>query len=208
MQHDATKYLASDDEDDVELGQDMQEVYEGLKIIIPRYFPHKSHHEQTLLCHRGISLMNTLVDSNGDLTSIVDWECVAAVPTWQACDLPQLLQGRPYALTDLPPTLDNNADPDSVRYYKENLAKYELAQLRTFFLEEMQRLSPEWMDTFRRERLHLDIVLALEKAGNDTTVTWVKAWLKALLQAEVPKTSLKDGCRSGEVRQNADWIWE
>lgn len=136
MQHDAAKYLGSDDEYDVELGQDMKEVFEGLRDIIPQYFPHGSHREHTMLFHRDISLMNILVDSKGHLASIVDWECVAAVPAWQARDLPQL-QGRPYALTEVPLPLHDNADAYSIKYYKENLENYELSQLRAFFLEEM-----------------------------------------------------------------------
>ncbi|KAJ4359049.1 hypothetical protein N0V95_002511 [Ascochyta clinopodiicola] len=206
--HDATTLLASDDEDDVEHGQDMQEIYEALKTVVPLHFPHTSHRERTLLCHRDISISNILVDSKGDLVSIVDWECVAAVPLWQACDLPQLLHGRPFALTQMPPAPTDDFDATDHKYYKENRMSYELAQLRTFFLEEMQRICPVWMEVFRRERLRHDILLAVEKTGNDGTVKWVKAWLKALMQGDESETSLTDGCRSAHARQKAKWIWE
>lgn len=58
-----------------------------------------------MLHHRVISIANILVNSDGDLVSIEDSECIAAVPIWQACELPKLLQGGPIALTGGPPPL-------------------------------------------------------------------------------------------------------
>ncbi|KZM21785.1 transferase [Ascochyta rabiei] len=185
----------------------MEEIYEGLRTVIPLYFPHTSHRECTLLYRRDISVSNILVDSKDNLVSMVDWECVAAVPVWQGCGLPQLLHGRPYTFTQMPPAPTDDFDVEDHKYYKKNLMSYELAQLRAFFLEEMQRISPDWMEVFRRERLRYDILLAVEKSGNDGTVKWVKAWLKALMQGAELETSLKDGCRSAYARQNAKWIW-
>lgn len=206
--HNATKLLESEDQDDIEHGQTMRDVYDGLQIVVPRYFPHSSHHEQTLVFHRDVSTMNILVNADGDFVSIVDWECVAAVPIWQACELPQLLKGPVYefAVVREPLSAEAETDADSVKYYKADMEYYELAQLRAFFLEEMQRLSPEWVAAFRTNRLRHDILLAIESCDDDSQCNWIKAWVQALVEGPEPTVSLTDGLRSPEYRRGAGWF--
>ncbi|XPS74827.1 hypothetical protein M3J09_006941 [Ascochyta lentis] len=72
----------------------------------------------------------------------------------------------------VPPTPTNDFDIKDHRQYKKNMMMmdFEHAQLSTFFLEEMQRISLDWMSVFRREGIRHDIFLAIEKSGNDRTV--------------------------------------
>lgn len=201
----ATK-LASDDDEDVELGEKMQDICASLTTVIPRYFPHQSDREPTMLYHHDLSLMNILVDAEGNLSSIVDWECVVAVPAYEACELPEFLKGQPYALTDCPPALSANADADSIKYNRENIASYECGRLRGSFLKEMERISPQWMETFRHERVRHDIVLAIKYATQEMTMGPVRGWLGMLARGDVPKTSLTDASRSREALFQADWV--
>lgn len=206
LRHMAATKLASDDEEDVELGEKMQEICESLATVIPRYFPHQSDREPTMLYHHDLSLMNILVDSEGNLSSIVDWECVVAVPAYQACELPEFLTGQPYALTDCPPALSADADADSIKYNRENIANYECGRLRGSFLKEMERISPQWMETFRQERVRHDIVLAVTYATQEMTLGPVRGWLGMMARGVVPKTSLTDASRSNEALFKADWV--
>lgn len=206
--HQASKLLASDDEDEIIHGRTMKDVYEGLKTLIPRHFLHQSSREQTQLYHRDISPMNVLVNTDGDLVSIVDWECVAAVPIWQACELPQLLQGTVHRFNEVPnplsPVFENDAN--SIIFYKERVMDYELPQLRTFFLEEMQRLSPEWVAAFHANRVRHDILLAIQSCHDESFCKWISAWVKAQLAGPEPDVSLTDALRSYEHRKHAAWF--
>jgi hypothetical protein len=210
MRHTFTKYLASDDEDEVELGQAMQQVHECLEAIIPRYFPHNSVPEPTQLHHGDLNLRNILVDSAGNLASIVDWECVVALPAWQACELPKFLADEPVAFTALAeepqPTDDAERDADNVEWYKEKMIDYEASRLREFFFEEMQRLSPKWMDTYRQEQVRRDIVLAFDYADNDITVYRTISWAETVLEGIEPKPSLQDGCAGRDALEGGNWV--
>lgn len=206
ISHITAKKLASDDEEDVELGQMMQQVCESLATVIPRYFPHHSDCEPSMLYHHDLSLANILVDAEGNLSSIVDWECVVAVPAYQACELPEFLTGQPYALTDCPPALSANADANSIKYNRENIANYECGRLRGSFLKEMERISPKWMEAFHNERIRHDIVLAVTYATQEMTLGPVRGWLGMLARGVVPKTSLTDASRSNEALLKADWV--
>ena len=210
MRYTFIKYLISDDEDELELGQAMKQVYEHLEAIIPRYFPHNSVPELTQLLHGDMNLRNILVDSAGNLASIVDWECVVALPAWQACQLPQFLAGESIAFTALPkkPQLTNDAerDADNAVGYKEKMIDYEASRLREFFLEEMQRLSPKWMDNYRQEQVRRDIVLAFDYADNDITVFRVIRWAQTVLEGITPKPNLQEGCSSPDALEGGNWV--
>lgn len=85
--------VESKDEDQIEDAQAAKAIGDDLFIALPKLFPpHET--EQTVVFHDDLSMMNTLVEGEGSLTAIVDWECVSAVPLWKACQPPQLLQGR------------------------------------------------------------------------------------------------------------------
>lgn len=49
--------------------------------------------ETTVLFHDDINENNILVDDDGNVTALVDWECVSALPEWRACQFPRLLEG-------------------------------------------------------------------------------------------------------------------
>ncbi|KAF2995879.1 hypothetical protein E8E13_004324 [Curvularia kusanoi] len=206
--HSATKLLESEDEDEVEHGQSMQTVYERLQKVIPRYFRHHSHKEETLLLHRDVTAMNILVNKEGEIVSIVDWECIAAVPIWQACELPSLLRGTVHQFISVPGKVPETEEDheDRNEFYEQYHMDYEVARLRTFFLEEMQRLSPEWTAAFQADQVRHDIALAISCCYEESYCNWIGAWLKALLEGPEPTVSLEDAIRSPKHRREADWF--
>jgi Ser/Thr protein kinase RdoA (MazF antagonist) len=50
--------------------------------------------EPSILFHGDLSMQNILVDDDGKIIGIVDWECVSALALWKACQLPELLEDR------------------------------------------------------------------------------------------------------------------
>jgi aminoglycoside phosphotransferase (APT) family kinase protein len=89
LQHDITTQLQSDDEDEQEDeqedAQEMQEIYTLLAPLISQLFPRTTVDESTYLYHPDLSANNILVNDQGNLTGIVDWECVMAAPSRLSC---------------------------------------------------------------------------------------------------------------------------
>lgn len=173
------------------LCQGMREIYSRIDTVLPKLFPPHLTTETTSLRHSDLSFNNILVDSTGDLVAIVDWECVAAVPAWEACDIPRFLNWVHREEPPEPLTREQQEDPGYVEGYEEDLLHYESVQLKAFFLEEMQRIAPEWMETYNRETTRREILLAIDSADNDIRWSWVKAWLDVLIEGKrEPKRNL------------------
>lgn len=191
LEHFASK-LDQEDEDDLEHYSDIQAVLSSLRIVVPRLFPDNSSStaEPTILCNRDISTSNILVNPQGDLISIVDWECVATLPPYFAVQLPQFLKG-PSRTT--PPAFTSDTASE---VHKTELELYETTCLRKFFLEEMARICPAWLRVFETEKVRADVLVALDKCENDMTVKWVRAWLDAVVEGREPRVSLTDACRN------------
>lgn len=45
----------------------------------------------TAVYHDDLNLTNILVDDQGNITAVVDWECVSALPIWMAARFPEFL---------------------------------------------------------------------------------------------------------------------
>ncbi|KAL1653543.1 hypothetical protein SLS61_004053 [Didymella pomorum] len=163
---------ASEDDDEIEHGETMRKVFDGLRTIVPQYFPHSTDQEQTFICDRDI------------------------------------LKGGVHQLDEVPSPLPPEVedDTDSLFFYKERLIDYELARLRPFFLEKMQRLSPVWVAAFDANRLRYDIMLAATSCHDGNQCKWIKAWVMALSDGFNPSVSLIDALRRAEYRLKADWF--
>lgn len=71
----------SNDEDDIEAAQDAKEIAERLlELLHSNFLPDASTPEQSILFHDDLSMQNILVDDNGKITGVIDWECVSALP--------------------------------------------------------------------------------------------------------------------------------
>jgi hypothetical protein len=140
----------SDDEDDIEDAEAAKDLAERLINVIPELFPpHLTEAESSVLFHDDLSMQNTLVDEEGRLTALIDWECVPAVPLWRACQFPQLLEGstreeKPDATTyarDLDHGYESSAATDAPdneginSLYWIYLLEYEQTLLRKLFID-------------------------------------------------------------------------
>lgn len=92
---DQTRILRdSDDEDDIEDAEHARDIAQRLQEMLPSIFPQGRTAESTSLYHDDLSMQNILVDEAGNLTAVIDWECVSALPLWRACQIPALLARR------------------------------------------------------------------------------------------------------------------
>ncbi|KAF2832901.1 hypothetical protein CC86DRAFT_461383 [Ophiobolus disseminans] len=181
-QHFASK-LDRNDEDDAEHYEDIQAVLSGVQKILPSLFQ-EDENVPTILCNRDISTSNVLVTPDGDLFSIVDWECCAFLPPSLATQISHFLKGPQH---DVLPAFPADASSD---VYREALERYEKTRLREFFVEEMARVEPRWGRVFEQTRKMRDVVVAIEHFENDVLVKWAREWVGALVARREPKKSL------------------
>ncbi|KAI1115474.1 kinase-like protein [Nemania sp. NC0429] len=151
------------DDDDVEDEQDILIPTQRLLSILPKYFPpaEEGYAEPTVLYHPDLNLRNILVDDEGKITAIVDWECVSALPIWMTLNVPHFLEeddrleepvredygdetpseAAAAADTGDPDRLDNEGKNP---LYWEHLMEYEATQLRDVYRTKLKQLWPEW----------------------------------------------------------------
>lgn len=200
-----------DDEDELEEAEEAVKVkvlIDRLLKLIPENFPPcRGDAEPSVLCHDDLSMGNILVGDDGAVTGVIDWEFVSFVPLWRACVLPQFLEGRHdrhekpdrakhqteasdiaarapgYVPEDDPriEVLDNEGMGD---IYWEHCMEYDLTKMRKVFLEEMERLAPEWKLEYDRNAMKMDIHVALMRLDNDMCTGTIEAWLDNLEKGE------------------------
>jgi hypothetical protein len=82
----------SKEEDDLE--ELVQQVTLRLTKELPKPFAENDKtHEPTVLFHDDLSARNILVDENGVVTAVLDWELASVFPLYKACQLPKFLDG-------------------------------------------------------------------------------------------------------------------
>lgn len=90
---DSTKVIEkAADEDDREDAENQLRSAEKLLGLLPKVFPAEQNSpEMTAIYHDDLNLNNILVDDQGKITAVVDWECVSALPFWMAAKFPEFL---------------------------------------------------------------------------------------------------------------------
>lgn len=184
----------SDDEDDIEDAEFAKDLATRILQVLPQVFqPDTAGYEESILFHDDLHMENILVDEEGTLTAIIDWECVSVLPLWRACQLPRLVEGRTREAkpkkteytpdlsyetqeSTLPGALDNEG-VDTL--YWDHLLEYEQTQLRKLFLDEMKRLSSDWISIFETNTLRSDFEKAVHNCDNSWCFKIVNRWLNA-----------------------------
>ena len=101
-----------------------------------------------MILHDELLRQNIPVDDHGNLTAVVDWECISALPLWYACQIPPLLEGKDRDEKPVKAQYEHDEDVYGIEHFWEDLDDYERMQLRRIFLAEMKRLQPEWVEVF------------------------------------------------------------
>jgi hypothetical protein len=66
------------------------------------------------------------------------------------------------------------------KMYLRHLDEYEKTQLQTFFLEEMQRVCPEWVKWYKLGKLRAGLQDAVLNLGSPKVPCWGDDWLDAI----------------------------
>ncbi|KAJ8062551.1 hypothetical protein OCU04_009078 [Sclerotinia nivalis] len=188
----------TNDENEIEDAHDAKILAERLLKLLPSVFPTTdSIPEQFVHFHDDLSSRNILIDDDGTITGIVDWECVSTLPLWKSCDFPEFLKGRerneePNRNKYAPDDEENANEPaaDALdneginELYWEHLLEYESTMLRTLFLDEMQKIAPEGIEESTKGAVKADFEVAVQNCDSGWSVKRITAWLDALEKGE------------------------
>jgi len=148
--------------------------------------------EPTMLFHDDLSMHNILVDGNGALVGVVDWECVSALPLWKACYYPSFLGG---SRRDTPPDqarYQHGDDGRPAELYWEHVMEFELTTLRRFFLDEMAKLEPRWVKVFDSSSMQRDLDIAVQNCDNEFLARRIHSWIDDVTTRGSGARSLRD----------------
>lgn len=202
----------SEDEDDQKDAEYTLKISRKLGTLLPKIFPPiQNPPDRAVLWHEDLSLSNILVDEEGCITAIIDWECVSAMPRWTATKMPKFLEGpsreqepkrhmysdevirgseAPSDNEDI--ELDNEGKDE---LYWIHLMEYEQTQLRKLYHARMCQLQPDLDATTRENTLKYDFYHAATCCWAGFHLKKVGQWIDAIERGEFPR--LMDILESG-----------
>lgn len=178
MPEEETEDDEEEEEDDLEELEHTMDIISRLRSRLDEFFPTKSPEpEPTMILHDDLSRHNILVNEDGILTAVVDWECISALPLWIACQFPSILQGKPLDERPIKSRYRHDENGKVAELFWEHLENYELTQLRRLFLEEMRRLQPTWVEIFESSQRQRDFDLAVTSCDDSFLIRRIRNWL-------------------------------
>ena len=154
------------------------EIIGKLKPLLPSFFPpNEDNPDPSVLVHDDLSGRNILVHDNGKLAAILDWECVSALPLWNACYYPAFLEGRQRRLEPDIGRYEPEESGEISELYLEHLWEYEVTLLRDVFIDRMASLEPGWVEVFNKSQHQRDFDLAVRDCDNEFVARHIRAWI-------------------------------
>jgi hypothetical protein len=174
----------SNDEDDIEEAEKTLHVVNRLIKATSLVFADDSK-VPTVLLHDDLSQHNILVNDDGELQGIIDWECTSAVPLWKAAQFPQFLRGP--QREKKPMREGYSANEGGENLFQIHLLEYEQTQLRGAFTRTMGQANPDWVRMFQSSRKQADSDAAIQNCDfHNLARKWINEWLDELENGKEP----------------------
>ncbi|KAF7323597.1 Phosphotransferase enzyme family-domain-containing protein [Mycena kentingensis (nom. inval.)] len=161
-----------------------------LREVLPTVFPEKTDGGEAVIWHDDLSMANILVDTQGEITAIIDWECVSALPLWVATRYPCFFTNT--RAREEEPQRDENS-PDNELYWTQ-LMEYEVTQLRVAYDTRMDQLWPERkrMVEDKGVQMQLEYYDAFLQLAGGTGLKEVEEWVEKIQGGELAGCNLND----------------
>ncbi|KAK7429385.1 hypothetical protein QQZ08_003977 [Neonectria magnoliae] len=181
-----------------------QMVASRLAVLPPKIFPViQNPPERTVLWHDDLSLSNILVDDEGAITAVIDWECVSTMPYWVATEMPGFLIG---TQREQEPIRDDYGDesPEEAEaartedgddyldnegkdeLYWIHLMEHEQTLLRKAYMDRMRVVWPSWDTEVADRALKVDFLGAVDRCAFGFDLKGLERWIDAIERGEFP----------------------
>jgi aminoglycoside phosphotransferase (APT) family kinase protein len=194
----------AEDEEDEEDADFSLALARRLFDLLPRIFPSlQNPAERSVIWHEDLSLSNILVDDLGNITGIIDWECVSTMPLWLATKLPKFLEGpireeepKRQAYADENPEdrqVEGGSEDDELdnegknELYWIHLLEYETTQLRRVYNTHMRQLRPGWDIEVQENALKDDFIGAVFSCSQGFFLKRIARWVDAVEKGGFPR---------------------
>ena len=162
--------------------------------LLPKVFSATEEQpEVTALFHDDLNLHNILVDEDGDITAVVDWE--SALPIWMATRMPKFLDNKSREeepkrdrYMDDPSDGTESVEKDSGTDKLDNEGKcslywihrmeYEATQLRKVYKAKLKQLWPDW--PLEESCVNADFFDAILECSAGVFVKQLNRWIDSL----------------------------
>lgn len=190
-----------EEEKDKEDAEEILRPARQLLALLPKLFPMaQDSPEMTAICHDDLNLNNILVDDEGKITAVVDWECVSALPIWMAVQMPKFLSDggreeepkREFYGDETPQgslASENGASDDELDNEGKNglfwihLMEYEVTQLQKVYDARLKQL---WPDRPVEDSLvKIDFFVVMLQCAAGAFLRRVGTWVESLERGEV-----------------------
>ncbi|KAI1813605.1 phosphotransferase enzyme family-domain-containing protein [Poronia punctata] len=188
------------DEQERRLAGRMIDLISGLERLKGTFFPDCNKEDKsdtnaekrpvrTILCHDNLSLDNILVDENGVLMGVIDWQCIPCLPVHDSCQFPSFLQQMHDRFQE--PTghlyVIDAGEPPHPAYFRD-LRRFEMTKLRRLYIEEMLDLDSEFVVTWRRDANAdlRDYEAAVQNCDNEFIADLLEEWVNVLEEWGTP----------------------
>lgn len=186
----------AEDEGDKEDAGEIIGAAQRLLSFLPNVFPPAQEDAAvTALYHDGLALHNILLNDQGEITALLDWECVSAVPTWMATMPPRFLVGhtreeepKREMYSDETPSgsiaSEEHNDPDQLDNENKNelywihLMEFDTTQLRQVYRAKMRELWPDWPE--EKSYKQVDFFEAFLQCNGELWLKKVNEWVDRL----------------------------
>lgn len=178
--------------------------------LLPKTFPPlESHPEQSVILHEDLSLSNILINEQGEITALLDWECVSAMPLWMTTTVPKFLRGsdreeepkrQDYADVNDNESAEDTEDGDldnegKNELYWIHLMEYEKTKLRRLYHAHMRKLRPGWDTEIERNAIMADFVGAVFRCGQGFYLRRIAQWVDVIEKGNLSR--LQDVLETG-----------
>ncbi|KAL1861437.1 hypothetical protein VTK73DRAFT_7076 [Phialemonium thermophilum] len=199
--HQASVLERSNDEDEREDAEEISAVARKLLSLLPKIFPNTPDEPETTgLYHHDLHLKNIMVGEEAEITAVLDWECVSALPFWVLTMVPKFLdetvrEEKPQRDLYADATPEGSAaaavkrnDPDYLdnegknELYFIHLMEYEATQLRKVHAARLKELWPQW--PLRGSYLKVDFFQAVSQC-HSIWVRRVRRWVDRLEKGDI-----------------------
>lgn len=191
----------ADDQGDREDAEEILHLAQRLLSILPKVFTRpeiQDSPEVTAMWHDDLNLNNILVDNEGQITAVVDWECVSALPIWMAAMTPKFLISdsrleepkREDYMDETPQgSCSSESDTDGLdnegknQLYWIHLMDYEVTRLQEVYNAKLKQLWPD--RPVEDSRMKVDFFEALLQCDAGYCLKQVGTWVDSVERGEL-----------------------